>query len=456
MKQLTSWAAIALTTVALSAASCSSGDDAPQPVICPVEPIVPVPPTTTALTRSEEQMVSASNGFTFNLMRRVQHPDSSQVLSPLSITFALGMLNNGAAGETQQQINDVLGFTAVINSTLPGDAPASSTLADPVAGAVAINDFCYKMATLAPTVDPQTTVTIANNIYLNNRYELYQAFTANAKAFYGAEPEARNFSDGQTRDVINQWAADHTQQMIKEVLTEQEFNPDAVSYLLNAIYFKGQWTHQFDKQLTVDRVFEHAGDTKELVTLPMMHQTDMLSYAEDDNYQAVQLPYGAAVSDGEQTSQGGYAMTILLPKVQQGQARNAVPPVPTAEEFGKLCRQLSPREVDLLLPRFETDTNVDLVPVMKALGMPKAFTTEAEFPNFCTLPTYIGKMKQVAKIKVDEEGSEAAAVTVVGMETAIGPEPPVVATFHATRPFLYVISERKTGAVFFIGQFTGH
>ena len=139
-------------------------------------------------------------------------PNKSTILSPISITYALGMLNNGAAGETQAQINKVLGF---------GET-----------GADGINTFCQKMLTEAPNLDKLTKVMIANTIYMNKDYQLNPDFVTKAKNYYNAEPETRDFHDGKTMDVINQWGSDHTEKMIEKVLDKDEFDPSAVSYLL--------------------------------------------------------------------------------------------------------------------------------------------------------------------------------------------------------------------------------
>lgn len=420
MKKM-NWTAIALmmaTTVTIGCTS-SSDEDVPQPVICPVEP-----PTTLELTRAEQKMVTSSNDFAFNLFRMAQDEKASQILSPLSITYALGMLNNGAAGETQEQINKVLGF---------GETGASG-----------INEFCYKMLKRASTLDDKTKVIISNNIYVNTDWgcDLFPAFVSTAKAFYDAEPESRSFTDGKTLDVINQWASDHTEGMIKKVLSEDEFNPSSISYLLNAIYFKGMWAEKFDKNNTKDEEFIHAGTTKELTIKPMMWQMSTFDYAENDTYQALSLPYG----------NGSFQMTVLLPKANM----NSVPQVPTAEAWRQIQQQMRPATVNVKLPRFESNTDINLVPIMKKLGMIRAFDSDlAEFPHFCPVTSYIGLMKQVAKIKLDEEGTEASAVTVIGVDNAAGPLSSVM-TFHANHPFLYVISETTTGAIFFIGQYTGY
>lgn len=395
-----------LLAILLSVAFVKAQENGPKPI---------------KLTQEEQQLVQKNNDFAFRLMREARG-EKNQILSPLSITYALGMLNNGAAGKTQQEINDVLGF---------GEA-----------GADAINQFCRKLLTEAPELDKETKVSIANTIYVNSGegYYLQEDFVEKANQWYDAKPENRDFKDGVTRDVINQWASDHTEGMIKEVLKEDEFNPYAVSYLLNALYFKGLWVNKFDKANTQDEVFN--GSTK----VPMMHITakegiggSEFEYMSSDLYQAVNLPYG----------NGAYQMTVYLPS--QGKSIDDV----LAQLDGKSWQMNGKQSyVDLKLPRFETKTSIDLVPMMEALGMTKAFTPNAEFPYFCNENIYIELMKQVAKIKLDEEGTEAAAVTIIG-EKATGMQEISVVNFHATRPFLYIISERSTGIIFFIGQYMG-
>ena len=414
------WAAIALMMVTMMAGCSKSDDNTPDPT--PDNPLSNEDNELKyiSLTRAQMDLVNENNNFAFNLFRQVTS-QKSEIVSPISITYALGMLNNGAVGETQKEINKVLGFGA--------------------AGADSINAFCRKMLTEAPTLDKLTKVMIANTIYMNKDYELKSDFINKAKNFYEAEPETRDFADGKTRDVINKWGNDHTEGMIPEVLTEEEFSPIAVSYLLNAIYFKGTWAEKFDKDNTKDETFKGYSADKQV---PMMRQEHEFNYSETDDCQALCLPYGNLA----------YRMTILLPK--EGKTINDVLKTLTAETWQNY--QIMGRAiVDLKLPRFESKSDVNLKPIMSALGMPKAFNPGlADFSNFCNVPTYIDLMKQVAKIKLNEEGTEAAAVTVIGMEmTALEPSEPQHVQFFANRPFLYVISEQSTGAIFFIGQYMG-
>ena len=361
------------------------------------------------LTADERLMVSHNNDFAFRLFRETRGQQNS-VISPLSITFALGMLNNGATGQTRKEICDVLGFE---------DADG-------------INQFCRKLLSEAPTLDEETAAEIANTIFVNsgNGYELQPGFTETADTYYDAQPEARDFHDGETMDVINDWANTHTHGMIPWVLNEESFNPDAASYLLNAIYFKGAWTSKFDAADTRDLSF-NGGEP-----VPMMHQNNVFVYDENERFQTVQLPYG----------NGAYLMTVFLPR--------------EGVSIGDVIQQMddqtwrmhgSEYKVNLFLPRFETEVSHPLREVMSRLGMSTAFSPAAEFPNVGNSPLYISDMRQKAKIKVNEKGTEAAAVTTI---EAVNSEPQA-ATFRADRPFFYIISEHSTGAIFFIGQYVG-
>ncbi len=436
-KNLILWMGVVLMmTVGTSSCSKSDSEDIVNEEVTDNEPLSnennefkPID-----LTRAEQELVTANNDFAFNLFRKAgprmtngaagpcfTEPNKSTILSPISITYALGMLNNGAAGETQAQINKVLGF---------GET-----------GADGINAFCKKMLTEAPKLDKLTKVMIANTIYMNQGYQLKPDFVTKAKDYYDAEPESRNFADGKTMDVINQWASDHTEKMIDKVLDNDEFDPTAVSYLLNAIYFKGAWAEKFDKANTKDEAFTNENNQE--VQVPMMHQEHEFNYTEDEDCQALCLPYG----------NNAYRMTILLPK--EGRTVYSLAQKLTTQTWQRY-QWMGTAIVDVKLPRFESKTDVDLIPIMSALGMPNAFDDRlAEFPYFCNASTYIGLMKQVACIKLNEEGTEAAAVTVIGMKENAMPQEPKHVNFHATHPFIYIISEQSTGAIFFIGQYMG-
>lgn len=382
-----------------------------------------------SLTPEERKLVQSNNDFAFNLFRKVRLSPSSEqseepsapnsqpstILSPLSITFALGMMNNGAAGQTQQEINNVLGFGS--------------------AGADAINQFCRKLLSEAPTLDETTSAEIANTVFVNSGqgYELQQGFIDKASAFYDAQPQALNFYEtSQAIGIINGWANVHTHGMIPYLFSsENSFNKNAATYLLNALYFKGAWTNKFNKEQTRDEPFDGGQ------TVPMMHQWEEFFYAENDLCQTIRLPYGNEA----------YQMTVFLPREDK-----TIDDVLATLNGSNWTFPAYRYEVDLKLPRFSTSASIPLADCMKALGMPTAFTQQAEFPYFGNRNICITSMFQKAAIDLDEEGTEAAAVTVIGAETTSIPR---TATFHADRPFLYIISEQSTGAIFFIGQYTG-
>ena len=220
--------------------------------------------------------------------------------------------------------------------------------------------------------------------------------------------------------------------MIPEVLNENTFKPAAVSYLLNALYFKGAWTNKFDKEYTQEESF-NGGQA-----VPMMRQWEYFQYTENDLYQAIRLPYGNEA----------YHMTVFLPREDK-----------SIDEVLKQMNTLNiefsygAENVDLKLPRIQTGTSLPLVDIMKELGMRQAFDeVTADFPYFGNRSVFISNMFQKATIDLDEEGTEAAAVTVIEESESIGGHR---FTFHANRPFFYTISEQSTGVIFFIGQYAG-
>ena len=368
------------------------------------------------LTADEHQLLKANNHFAFNLFSEARE-NKNMLLSPLSITYALGMMNNGAAGQTQEEINNMLGFAE--------------------GGCQSINNFCRKLIDEIPDVDEQTKMLFSNTIFVNQGlgYTLQDDFEEKAFRFYDATLQARNFSDGQTLNVINQWASDHTEGMIQKILSEEEFNESNVSYLLNALYFKGPWANPFEETYTQDEDFNGQE------TVSMMYKSlEKASLVENDLYRAAVIDYG----------NGGYTMTVFLPN--EGKCIDDVLKALSNGEW-----PVSPNQgydyVNLKMPKFETQTDQPLKQIMQKLGMTKAFNSyEAEFPYFCNTPIYIDMMKQSAKIKVDEQGTEAAAVTIIGSNT-IGI--PSYTNFYLNRPFLYIISEQSTNAILFIGQFVG-
>ena len=429
---------IAALVLSSGMVSCSSSEvtaedpDEPQTIVYMMADSQPIQMT-------EAQMVFANdnNQFTLNFLKTVNDVDKSGrsfIYSPLSITYVLGMVNDAAAGQTEQELEQTLGFHK--------------------GGIQAVNDYCKKLIDGLPKVDENVKLNIGNAIFVNKNYTLKEQFQKDMNDYYDAKAETLDFSSPQTLSHINGWCYDKTNGMIPTIL--DEVDPNMMSYLLNAIYFKADWASKFDQKNTKDEPFTTESGN---ITLPLMHQNVLISYLKNDTYSAVVIPYGS----------GLWNMTVLLPEegkttddvIKEIAKSSVVNNRGWCETGGNYFRGY---EVDLKLPRFETDSDTDkldikdgLVGLMKNMGINLAFDSYfAEIPNMCEVPVYIAMMRQKAKIKVNEEGSEAAAVTVAGMiEMSAMPMEYPKATFHANRPFVYVIQEASSGVILFIGKFTG-
>ena len=380
-------------------------------------------PVDVTLTDRQKNFVADNNTFTLKFLKAVNDADKSGksfVYSPLSITYVLSMVNAAAEGTTRAELQNTLGF---------GNEETKE-----------VNNFCKTLIDGLPKVDTSVRIHIANAIYVNKNYKLKKQFQQDMKGYYGANAESLDFSSKKTLNRINDWCKKKTNGMIPEILSE--VNPDAVSYLLNAIYFKAAWTNPFKKRYTKTEDFTTENGTEKM---PLMQQWEEYRYMQNSVFAAVDIPYGDEK----------WRMTVLLP--EKGKSVADVIDCLDKEGMSFLLKMRS-RDVDLKLPRFETEsTTEDLIGTMKKMGIIRAFdNSQAEIRNMCNRDVYISNMLQKAHIKVDENGSEAAAVTLVEIATlsaCMDPLPPVV--FHADHPFVYVIREASSGVILFVGKFTG-
>ena len=432
-------AAMALSSLMLS---CSSSED--EVSFGETKTIVNMLSESEPINLTPEQQVFAydNNQFALNFLNTVNETDRSGksfIYSPLSIIYVLGMVNDAATGLTEKELEETLGFHE--------------------GGIQAVNDYCKKLIDGLPKVDDKVTLNIANAIFLNKDWTLKQQFTQDMQTYYDAKAEALDFKAPETLDHINGWCNEKTNGMIPTIL--DEIDPLIMSYLLNAIYFKADWASKFDPKNTKDETFTTENGNSS-TKIPMMHQNVLIKYMKNNTYSAIEMPYG----------NGLWNMVVMMP--EEGMTTNdiidhlkmfGVYPMLYDDIDGSLDTWVfSPYEVDLKLPRYETSSDTDdledgLIGLMKKMGIKRAFDDAlAEIPNMCELPVYIEMMRQKAKIKVNEEGSEAAAVTVAGMKNfSMGSEPKEYpkATFHANRPFVYVIHEQSSGVILFVGKFTG-
>lgn len=371
------------------------------------------------LSNDQRATINKGNEFAVNLFK-TQIDMQSKVISPLSVSYLMGMLANGADGDTQKEILASLGVGDVTLLTL--------------------NESYRALLNSTVTADKQTTINIANYIAADKHFSLKSDFRNTVGKMYDACVENLDFSSSKAVDKINQWCSKQTNGMIPKIV--DRLSASDVAVLMNAIYFEGTWETPFEKELTKEENFR--GYTRDIKRVQMMHQEDNFSYLNNNTFEAVTLPYGNRT----------YNMTVLLPK--EGVSIEEMMKQLDAQKIGSLYRDMEKCVVDLKLPKFTTSTEVVLNDAISKLGAPSIFTGAANFKNMSDASIFISKMLQKAKIEVSEEGTKAAAITagMVAM-TALNPDEPRHVKFHANRPFVYIITERQTGAIFFVGQYLG-
>ena len=378
------------------------------------------------LSAEQKQMRDNNNEFAWRLFQTMQEQQGevSTVLSPISVTYMLGMLNAGAAGTTRDEITATLGFGS-----------------DPTA----VNEYCKKMIEGAPNVDPAATVKIANCINVNSAMglSLLKQYVNDMKNYYSAQVDALDFTKSSSLEKINKWCSKNTDGMIPSIL--DELNPNAAMCLLNAIYFNADWKEKFDVNDTRNSSFTLPDGS--IVTRELMHRKAIAQGCESELCSMLRIPFGSS----------GYSMYVMLPA--EGKTTGDLIRDMSQQELTEHLDaiDMTPQEVDILMPRFEIMSDIDLIDVLKPMGIKSAFTTSANFSNMSDMGLYVSMMKQKAKIEVNEDGAKASAVTVsVIGPTSPGPQHYEKAEFHANRPFLYFILEESTRSIFFIGTYCGN
>ena len=381
-----------------------------------------------APTATLDKIADGNNDFACNLFRTIyeqKHGHNSVIMSPISVGYMLGMLNEGAEGETQRQITDVLGLAGSVEE---------------------INNYFKKVMDEASGVDSTVTIKIANSINVNSDrgYRLIPKYKEKMQKFYDAQIDAFSFSNGSSVDIINNWCNTHTDGMIPKIL--DSLDPEAVMYLLNAVFFKASWTKEFDPKKTRDKVFTKQDGT--ILEHKMMHASIKgAAYGSNNLCKMLSLPYG----------NGSYSMIVLLP--HKGKTIGDIIHSLSAEQLEKQrTQEMTSHNVDILMPRFTTENEFGLEQVLSSMGMPLAFSPRAaEFSNMVKgEELWVSMMKQKAKIEVNEKGTKAAAVTVVGMsKKSLNIGGTIWEEFHATRPFVYYIVDNSTGTIYFMGTYCG-
>ncbi len=378
------------------------------------------------LTDEQKVMVSMNNDFSFKLYRFLSQSDAfrgkSLFVSPISCTYVLGMLNDGAKGQTCNEIEKLLGFS-------------NSSAKD-------VNELCQTLILEAPLVDDRVTLKLANTVIANQQIDLLDTYMKDMKNYYSAEIFSKDFSQASTLNFINNWCNEHTEGLIPRILDFIDSNMCAV--LMNAIYFKAEWSGKFKKEETAEDTFTKEDGNK--AVLPIMHRLDAASYTRNELYSTIGLPYGKG---------NRWNMYVLLPGVGKTVADilNSL----TQESWSENKKRMIGTQVDVRLPRFRAEFEVNLTDGLQRLGGITMFSPSADYSAITTSQNFsVSMVKQKAIADITEEGTETSAVTVVGIESDNGEnDVSSIIQFHAIRPFVYLIQEETSGVIFFIGTYAG-
>ena len=367
----------------------------------------------------QQTLVAANNAFALDLTAQVAsaQPGDNVFLSPYSVSSALQMVGNGAAGQTQTEFQQVLHTT--------GLPPAMSNPA-------------FKELNQRLTVRSNVTLDLANGIWFKQGFRLKPAFMAANRNFFRAQLAAVDFDNPQSAKTINDWASQQTHGKITGVV-QYPFDPLIRVILANAIYFKGDWASPFDATQTKPRDFHLA--TGKVKPAPMMVQHRKFAYQETPGFQAVQLPYA-----------GDLQMEVFLPATNSSPQKLLDSFKSPGNWSGNLQPAFKSREGTVVLPRFKMEFSVTLNSALKSLGLNRAFGADADFSALADGKLCISEVKQKSYVDVDEKGTEAAAVTTVGIRAmSIRLDEPPPFEMVMDRPFLFVIADHLTGSILFLG-----
>ncbi|TAM96915.1 MAG: serpin family protein [Chitinophagaceae bacterium] len=384
--------------------------------------LVPVSSQPIKLPSDGEQVVAAQNEFALRLFKQTlqnDNSDANKLISPLSVYLDLSMVYNGAAGSTQTALQQAMQLNGIDTNLL--------------------NQTNEALITGLPKEDPAIQLNIANSIWYKNRgIQPLSSFLDITNKYYQSQVTGADFSPA-TVTQINNWVADATHQKINSII--QQIDPSDIMYLINAIYFKGQWKYSFNPKSTQNNTFYTS--TGKQVQAPFMYQEDTFKYISDNSAQMIELPYG----------NGDFNMYVILPN--EGISLHQFTGSFDENTLAGFSPNLKAQKVKLYLPKWKYSYEVNnMIPELSNMGMEVAFSNRADFSNMYPAASgiFINKVIHKTYIAVDEQGTEAAAVTAIGVvatSVGAGSQLPVM---DVNRPFLYVIAEKNTGAILFIGE----
>jgi len=403
MKIRTSIYKLLCTGMVILSVSCDSSNPAPEAIIKPL--VV------------DAEVAASTNKFAFSLFQALQETvdsDNNIFVSPLSLHIALGMLVNGAVGTTADEIKKVLEVEGI-----PADQ---------------LNKAYTAYLKGLPEVDSKVHLDLANSLWYRKGVKVRRTYSDLLGSNFNAQISGEDFSNPATVKKINQWASDNTKGKIPKVI--DQIDEEMVLFLMNALYFKGDWYSQFDKTNTKEADFKLENGTTKKVQ--MMFGVLPAYSVQTQGVSAVQLAYGG----------GEYVMTLLMP--EDSTSLTDYLKAMDSNQWKEIKNNMRQSQVAVGLPRFGLEYEISLNGTLQKMGMPLAFTNNADFSGiFEDITAKVSYVKQNTFLQMDEKGTEAAAVTTIGMVVTSLPYVPRIVF---DRPFALVISDKTTDSILFMGK----
>ena len=368
------------------------------------------------VSTKQQELIDNGNAFSASILKQIndtEAKDKNLFFSPFSISMALGMTLNGANGTTKEAMLDALELSGMsmddINSS-----------------------YKYLIDNLKP-LDPDVVFNIANSIWYRQDYSILSDFIQLNRDHFYAEISPLDFNKSEeAKNTINNWVKDKTNGKIEEIV--DKISPSSFMFLINALYFNANWTYQFDKSDTKELDFYLADDVT--TSTPFVHQKMEAKSFSNDLLHAIELPYG----------EGNFSMVVMVPQYGKN-VDDIVSEFSISNWNNWLAAMTEIEDLEIYLPKFSYEYDIELEEILTNMGMGIAFSSQADFSGINPdLALYISKVKHKAFVDVNEEGTEAAAVTSVEINYTS------ISQFAANKPFLYFIKERNTQAILFIGR----
>ena len=378
------------------------------------------------LSRSEKELATLNTEFAFRFLQIANEEleNRSILISPQSASFALSMLSNGANGETQNEIKEVLGYEKFTQDE--------------------INGYNQKLMKNLVELDKTSTMSIANSLWLDDEFSVRNAYQQVLQDAYEAKIFVEDFTQRSTMSKINQWCSNKTNGCIPNFL--KDWNEKEKIVLVNALYFKGKWLMPFEKNKTEKGIFTTIEDVSE--NIDFMRQTANNWYVKDENVAVSEFPYG----------NGAFSMYIVLP--HEGVSLDEWIKTFDATLWNTMQTKMEIQKMNIWLPKFKLELYMadKMTYMLHTMGIVKAFDAkEADFSALSDENIWIDSIMQATYINIDEEGTESASVTGNGWISADLGEEENNSTidFRANRPFLFILQEKSTKAILFFGKFGG-